>query len=247
MNQGEYRIMRDVEDIHWWYAGLRGMIRLQWARWSRADGSPARILDAGSGTGANMAMMAEHASVYGLDMSPDALALTWQRGLSNIVQASVSDSPWVSESFDGVLMMDVLYHRAVPDKSAALREAARVLKPGGILLVNVPAYQWLMSSHDTAIHTDKRFTRSELHGLLRDAGLIVERITYWNTMLFAPAALVRFLRKNMVGNTESDLGGYRETALTRFFSAVLAVERGILGILPLPFGLSVFAVARKPE
>ena len=174
-------------------------------------------------------------------------ALSRERGLHDLLCGSVSDLPVDDVSLDGVLMMDVLYHRGVPDKVAALREAARALKPGGLLLINVPAYQWLLSSHDTAIHTDKRFTRGELRGLLSEAGLRVERITYWNTLLFFPAVLVRLLRKNAVTETKSDLSGYGETVLTHIFQVALGMERGILKVTSLPFGLSVFAVARKPD
>ena len=245
MNPAEYRIMRDVADIHWWYGGLRGMIQSHWTRWNRVES--AKVLDAGCGTGANMVMMSKYAKVSGLDMSMDALALSRERGLHDLLCGSVSDLPVDDVSLDGVLMMDVLYHRGVPDKVAALREAARALKPGGLLLINVPAYQWLLSSHDTAIHTDKRFTRGELRGLLSEAGLRVERITYWNTLLFFPAVLVRLLRKNAVTETKSDLSGYGETVLTHIFQVALGMERGILKVTSLPFGLSVFAVARKPD
>ena len=142
-------------------------------------------------------------------------------------------------------MMDLLYHRDVSDTALALAEAARVLRPDGLLLVNVPAYQWLYSSHDRAIHTGRRFTRPELVALIESAGLEPLRVTYWNAILFPAIALLRLLRRNS-SRQASDLEGYGGNAIARILGGILALERTAMRLGNLPFGLSIFAVARRP-
>jgi SAM-dependent methyltransferase len=242
MEREEYARMRQAEDFHWWYRGLRALVDDAWRR--HAPEGASCWLDAGCGTGAALEAFGGNGTAYGVDASQDALALCRDRGLTRVAQASVCALPFPPETFDAVLSLDVLYHRDVPDKAAALRAMARVLKPGGLLLVNVPAYNWLRSRHDAAIHTGQRFTRPQLQHLLENNGFEVRRITYWNTLLFPPALVVRLLRQHSTAET-SDLEGAREGALNRVLGAVLAVERALLRIAPLPFGLSVFATATR--
>ena len=167
-----------------------------------------------------------------------------RRGLRRLVQGAAQDLPFPAETFDAVLLMDVLYHRGVPDKIAALREAGRILKPGGTVFVNVPAYHWLFSSHDHAIHTDKRFTKRELISMLHEAKLQTVQATYWNTLLLPPIVLVRLWRKRRL-RQGSDLNDSGDGILTNLYAAGLAVERLLMRAIPLPAGLSIFAVARK--
>lgn len=240
MEKHEYEILRRVEDRHWWYAGLRGMLRQEIRRSGLAAGG--RLLDIGCGTGANMALLGKEFRVTGTDFAAEAIAESAKRGLSRLARASCAALPFCDASFDAAIMMDVLYHRGVPDKVGALREARRVLKPGGLLYLNVPAYEWLRSSHDRAIHTDQRFTLGEIVRLLREAGLSPTFTTYWNTLLFPAAAAVRLMRKGRAGG-ESDLGG--DGGESRIFSGALWLERRLIRWVPMPFGLSVFAAARR--
>ena len=243
MNREEYSIMARVEDAHWWYAGLRGMIRAHWARYG-TEGS--RILDVGCGTGANAQMLSKFGDVVGLDISPEALVFSRGRGLRDLERAGLPHLPHPDEAFDAALLMDVLYHRAVPHKAEALREVCRVLKPGGIVLINVPAYEWLRSSHDRAIHTDHRFTRGEMVVLLEEAGFEIERATYWNSILFPAVVAVRLLRKFSDAET-SDLDGYTSGISGMLFGLLLKFERGLMRHFPLPLGTSIFVVARKAD
>ncbi|MEK7794580.1 MAG: class I SAM-dependent methyltransferase, partial [Candidatus Hydrogenedentota bacterium] len=180
--------------------------------------------------------------VTGIDFAAEAIAESERRDLSRLARASCAALPFRDESFDTAIMMDVLYHKGVPDKVGALREARRVLKPGGSLYLNVPAYEWLRSSHDRAIHTDQRFTRGEIVRLLREAGLSPTFTTYWNTLLFPAAAAVRLMRKGRAGG-ESDLGG--DGGESRICAGMLWIERRLIRVAPMPFGLSVFGVARR--
>lgn len=230
-----------VEDRHWWYRGLRALI-LAAAERHVAPGS--RILDIGCGTGANLAALSPAFDVVGIDFSPDALSPCRARKLKALARADAARLPFRPCSFKAALMVDVLYHSAVDDKVGALREGGRVLSPGGVLILNVPAYEWLRSSHDEAIHTGHRFTRGEVSRLLRESGFEPVDVGYWNSLLFPAISVVRTLRRGD-GSRASDLEGYREGLVTRGLSTVLSIERTARRVVPMPFGLSVFAIARK--
>lgn len=242
MNPSEYETMFRVEDAHWWYRSLRALIRTA----LDAHAGTGRLLDIGCGTGANLAMLGEDFEATGVDYSPDALRNCALRGLNRVAQANALALPFASESFDLALMIDLLYHRDVSDKHAALAESARVLRPGGVLLVNVPAYEWLRSSHDEAIQTGHRFTRGEVVTLLESSGLEPLRVTYWNAALFPAIAFLRLWRR-FSPHPGSDLEGYKDGFATKVLGGVLGLERTLLQFVDLPVGLSILAVARRPE
>lgn len=244
MNREEYAIMFAVEDRHWWYAGLRGMVGQAWRRFV-VEAAP-RVLDAGCGTGATLRWISERTRVTptGIDLSADAIGFCRQRGLAKLAQASILALPFREAAFDVIISLDVLYHRNVPERARALDAFRTALRPGGLLILNLPAYGWLYSSHDVAVHTAHRFTRRECVGMLREAGFEVVQATYWNTLLFPAIALARLWRK-VWPSEESDLvsgGG----AVGRVLGTVLSIERAMSRFCSLPFGLSIFAVARKP-
>ena len=242
MKIDEYETMFRVEDRHWWYVGLRGMMTECWRRHMTAEHP--RILDAGCGTGANLAAAAHRGEPVGIDLAPLAVQCCRERGLTRTAAASTVALPFPSGQFDMVLSMDVIQHEAIADKEAPLREIHRVLKPRGLVLVNLPAYQWLHSSHDVAVQQDRRFTKRELEGMLEANGFELAEMTYWNTLLFVPAAAVRLWRKRRPPEG-SDLVNEPGRVANAVFGALLALERRLIQTVPLPFGLSIFAAARK--
>lgn len=242
MRSDEYTVMFSVEDDHYWYRGLRAMLDLHWQ--TRIGSRPARVADIGCGTGAVLAHLAGHGTGWGLDAAPEAIAHARRRHLPRLCQGSALALPWPDAAFDAVTLFDVLYHRRVPDPLVPLQEARRVLAPGGWLFVNVPAYQWLYSSHDEAVHTARRFTRPVLTGLLREAGFETISATYWNSVLFPAIVAVRLWRSRHP-ETGSDLAAVSpaEQVLGQW---ALAAERQWLRWMRLPFGLSIFAAAQRP-
>ena len=180
MNLDEYAVMRAAEDHHWWYRALRDVIRLHWER-HVAVPRP-RLLDVGCGTGANLALLAPLSEPAGIDVAPEAVAACRERGLVATAVASAASLPFGPESFDVVLSCDVLGHRSLADRALPLREMARVLRPGGLVLLNLPAFQWLLSPHDEAYGQDHRFTRREAVLLLQAAGFEPVAASYWNTL-----------------------------------------------------------------
>ena len=144
---------------------------------------PARILDAGCGTGGLIRRLEGRFPKWqwtGVDLEPPACALARERCGTRIIEASVENIPLNEATFDAVVMADVLYH--LDDDAAALQEAFRVLRPGGLLVVNVPAHRWLWSYHDVTVHGRRRYERGELRNKLAAAGLAVERMTHWNML-----------------------------------------------------------------
>ena len=237
MNPAEYEIMYRVEETHWWYRGLRALIDFALPAHSRS------LLDIGCGTGMTAAHLGTRCAVTGVDVSPLALSSCRARNIKSLAAASATALPFHDSTFDAALMIDVLYHRGVTDKAAALRETARVLRNDGTLIINVPAYQWLYAGHDEAVHTDRRFTRPEIRSLLEASGFEVQQLSYWNTLLL-PAIVIR--RKLLPASRDaSDTASQVPALVERAFGAGLALERAIMRIGSLPVGLSIFGVARK--
>ena len=191
MQLDEYRKLSEVEERMWYFHALNRR-HVHWLARLLPPG-PARLLDAGCGTGG--LIKALHAanpdwSATGLDFMPLACALARERTGAGIVQGSITELPFADGSFDAVVSADVVCQ--VEDGARALREFARVVRPGGIVLVNVPAYAWLWSYHDDTCETKHRYTRPELAGHFRAAGLTVEFASYANLL---PLPLIAARRK----------------------------------------------------
>lgn len=235
--------MFESEDGFWWYAGMRRAVA---ALLDRYVGAVERVLDAGCGTGANLVFLARYGRTVGIDLAAEALRFAMTRQPEAIARGSISALPFAAESFDLVTSFEVIYHLAVEDDRAALAEMARVTRPGGWVLVRVPAYDWLRGAHDRAVQTRHRYTAGEIRAKLRDVGLEVVRTSYLNTTLFPLAAAKRALEwLTAAPSDESDLKPL-SPALNRLFTATLAAEGQALRRIDLPFGLSVLALARKP-
>ncbi len=245
MSPTEIDTMRSVEDQLWWYRGLRGHV-LHLLRRQRAG---FEILDAGCGSGGMLARVQERfpaARLSGLDYSARALELTAARGVkAQLVQGRADELPFPSASFDVVLSLDVLVIRGIDDR-AALREMERVLRPGGMLLLNLAAFEFLRGSHDAATNMARRYRRPQVAALLREAGFTLQHGSYWNMILLPAIAAVRRLSRRRVETAavRSDLKPSWppvNLALTALTKIELALARHI----SLPFGTSLFLIARK--
>ena len=248
MQPHEYEVMFKAEDRYWWYRVLRvwaaGALKRHVAR-------GARVLDAGCGTGANLAMLRRRGyDARGVDVSQAALDLAAQRPECRgcLSQASAAELPFPAESFDAVISADVLYLLSEPEEQAALTECRRVLKPGGVLIVNLPAYEWLRGRHDQAIGTQRRYTVAGLRRKLTGTGLEPVRIECRH-MLFLPLlAAVRLMRRGKAdgANARSDLT-LPIGPLNGMLHAIGCVEEWVGRAVRRPFGTSVSAVARRPS
>ena len=253
MNMDEYQTMRDVEDSYWWYVGFRHIYAALLDKYC-GDAAAGRVLDAGCGTGAFMVFLTERYSpkrLTGLDFSQEALDFCAQRGFDDLVRASVVELPFEDGSFDLVVSLDVLCHRSIPDELDPLREFRRVLAPGGYLLLNLPAFQFIYSEHDMAVHTKHRYLNWQVQAMLGATGFEPHIITYANFFTFPAVAAVRLTQRALMrcgaGADEvehkSDLNPLPEVA-NKLLTNVLRAEASLMARVSLPFGSSVTALAR---
>ena len=248
MTPDEYAAMYAVEDEHWWYVGMRRVADALLAPTLGDRRGSLDVLDAGCGTGGNSAHLRAYGRVTGVDYSPEALRYAKERPGLRLACASVESLPFPNGSFDLVLSNDVLCHLGVGDDAAAAREIVRVLRPGGVLYLQLPAYEWLRSHHDKAVQTDHRYTGSEVRRLLTRAGLRVRRLTYANSLLLPLAAAWRAANRLLPARREAERSDVRPVfgPLNALLRVALSFEAPVLARWSMPFGLSVIAVAEKP-
>jgi len=241
VDREQYRIMYEVERTHWWYRGMRRNALALIAEYL-APGRSYAILDAGCGTGGTTEELARFGTVTGIDFSADALAYARQRGLGGLLRGSIEQLPFPDNSFDALTCFDVLCHRAVRDEHVALAEFRRVLRPGGIVLIREPAFDWLRGAHDAGVHIERRLTVGQLADRLRDAGFHLLTTTYANMFLF-PIAVAKRRAERWLPSYPADLA-MPPKPINRALEAVLRVEGMLARPAGLPLGLSAVAVGR---
>jgi SAM-dependent methyltransferase len=199
------------------------------------------VLDVGSGWGAVSSRLGEWGEVIGVEPSEVAREEAQRRGVQ-VLEGRAEELPIEDESVDLAIASDVIEH--VPDDAPAVGELARVLRPGGTALITVPAYPWLMSAHDHALGHYRRYTRGRLEAVIAAAGLEVGRVTYFNTLLFPLAVPGRLLRRSRAPRAESLRA---PGPLDAIFFRIFRSERRLLRRVNLPFGLSLAALATRPD
>ncbi len=231
-----------AEERHWWYRGRRMVLDRVVAGLGLPV--PARILDAGCGSGRNMVDLARYGSVTGIELSPTSVEAARARGAGEVIEGSVLDMPFEDASFDLAASLDVIEH--LEDDVAAMRELRRVVAPGGSLLVTVPSYPWLWSGHDEINHHFRRYTRRSLQRVACQARWEQVRTTYFNSLLLPVAAVLRLLDRVSRATTESSLDLWVPPRPANWLleqplqlEAAMIAHRG-----RIPAGLSLLAVFR---
>ncbi len=234
MEPVEYDLMDAQEERMWWYRALHA--RLLTAMGDvRGD-----VLDAGCGTGGFLAALRgvrPRLRAVGLEWDSIAAARAARKSQAPIARGSVNAMPFADQSFDAAVAADVLCHAAV-DPATALAELHRVLRPGGLLVINMPAYAWLMSAHDRRVHNARRQNAREVREMLRGAGFGHVHARYWNGLLLPLMVATRKLRRH---NAASDVAAFPPW-LNATLLGVTRLERPF----PLPMGSSVLATAIRP-
>ncbi|MBI5640745.1 MAG: class I SAM-dependent methyltransferase [Nitrospirae bacterium] len=250
MNEREYKKMSEVEESHWWYIGLHRLILRYIRREYEKSGPPLEILDAGCGTGRLCQLMSDFGKVQGLDISETAIALCRKRVINRVYQADLNNVDLGKERFDIITSIDVLYHKAVRDDALIIGKMYDALRPGGFLILNLPAYDFLKGGHDIAVHTERRYTKSALNRMLTSSGFIVEKASYRIAFLFLPVALYRLARKPFlhVRNQNNQLSDVSKppAIVNKLLLRLNVYENSLMEKYSLPFGTSVFVLARKP-
>jgi SAM-dependent methyltransferase len=239
MERVVYQQMAELDDRHWWYRARRKIL----AELIRRDVRPpanAQILEIGCGTGHNLAMLGEFGHVDGLELDDEARALSEKRLGRAVMSSPLPELAEVPDRYyDLIGAFDVIEH--IDDDRAALASIATKLKPGGKFVMAVPAHQWMWSAHDVVNHHKRRYSRSALKALIEDSPLKLERIGYFNSLLF-PLAVAERAASKLRGKENADVK-LPSAPLNAALEKVFAAERYLVGRLPLPPGLSLFAVA----
>ncbi len=242
MNPEAYVEMADTEARHWWFAGRRAILK---SLVSNIDlPRDAQILEVGAGTGGNLAMLAAFGTVSALEMDKNARALAAAKtgGRFDIrAGACPDDIPFADKRFDLICLFDVLEH--IEADVATLRALQQRLGSNGRILLTVPAYTWLWSRHDEFLHHKRRYSAGRLRATIAAAGLRVERLSYFNTLLFPLVAAAR-LKERILSPAGSGGRGIPHASINWLLREIFALERFFLPQWRLPFGVSLFAVMR---
>ena len=246
--------MYNIEDNFWWYAGLRDLVFVFVSKLKKSNNNKTnlRLLDAGCGTGGVLIRIEDFQS-YGIELSEEAIKFCKKRKLKNVIRASIDRLPFNDNFFDIVISLDVLYHLDVKSDIEALKELYRVTNMNGMLVLNLPSYNFLLSKHDKAIHTRQRYIKSVLGNRVKQSGFEIIRITYRNTIMFPIIFFIRLIKKVQENkNTRSDLKTLSNifilnNILNNILKNILLFENKLINIVDLPFGLSVFCIATKSK
>ena len=247
------------EDTHWWFRWRYELISRIVGEVNGGEPENFRILDAGCGTGQMLQHLGGFGHAIGIDTSPEAIRFAATRNVEHLVLGSILELPFPENTFDCVLSLDVIEH--VDADVELIRYLADVLKPGGHLVLTVPAFHALWSEHDEVNWHKRRYRAPQLREILTSHGLEIERLTYCNTALFAPIFAIRKL-KNLrnrfrgglvrrnghpegLPHFESDLGELPNLVNEGLYRLMQAENR-VLARRDFPFGVSLLAIARKP-
>ena len=239
MDRIVYDRMAAHDSTHWWYRARREILSDYLTRYADLPGD-ARILEIGCGTGHNLPMLARFGSVEAIEIDPAARRIASERLGQPVGDAPLPALPGIErEAYDLVAVLDVVEH--IEDDVAALAAMKSLLKPGGKVLIAVPAHQWMWSAHDTVNHHHRRYSKATLTKAIRDAGLKSAKLTYFNSLLFPLAAAARVAGR-LTGRDDSD-DSPPAKPLNTMFEKIFALERHLVGRVPMTPGVSIVTLA----
>ncbi|HTX17334.1 MAG TPA: class I SAM-dependent methyltransferase [Bacteroidota bacterium] len=242
MEEELYRKFYEVENAHWWFVARQKIIMdVIEHRIKLPAGS--KVLDFGCGTGGVLSALSARFESYGTDMSPLAIEFCRKRGISRAYCCTLDKFPVPGVKFGLITMLDVIEH--IDDDEGILRQALGFIEPGGYLIVTVPAYKFLWSSHDDLNHHKRRYTKRMLADVLNRSGFSTLRLSYYNTILF-PTALVERMASKVAKSKGDGTLNIPPKPLNTVLARVFESERFLLRRMTFPFGLSLLAVARRP-
>ena len=242
MDEHIYTAMAALEERHWWFVARRKILSTLLSSLSLP--ADAQIFEAGCGTGGNLAMLASHGQVYGVEENTQAIKLASSKGAALIAPGRLPNAiPFAGKQFDLIALLDVLEH--LDEDEASLRTLRTRLKPGGWLLITVPAYPFLWSRHDELHHHKRRYVATGLRTLITGAGYHIHYLSYFNTWLFPLIAAARLMQGSGGGHS-GDLSMPNKIVNT-LLKAIFSSERWLLGRIALPFGVSLVVLARNSD
>jgi len=241
MDRSIYDAMAAQDSTHWWYVARRDVLHDLIARRVKLP-TGARILEIGCGTGHNLAMLERFGSVEAVELDEAARGVATQRFGPVVSDARLPELQGIGEGcYDLVALLDVLEH--VEDDVAALRAIARRLKPGGTIVLTVPQHGWLWSGHDVANHHFRRYSKAGLRTAIGAAGLKLDLMTSFNSLLFPLAAADRVAAR--VRGREGSADAAPAPVVNGLFRRIFGLERHLVGRVPMPPGVSLAALLSK--
>lgn len=244
MDAEAYKEMIELQKEHWWFVARRDVIH-SFMKMQMHEISESKVLEIGCGVGGNVDLLSQSGQYRGIDMHKPAIDYCTEKFPQFEFQCTrVEDIPqeFSSNKFDSIYILDVLEH--LDDQVAILKSAQSYLTSNGKILVTVPAFEFLWSPHDEFVHHVRRYTKASLKAVLENAGYKVERISYFNSILF-PLALIQRLGMRLLKKKLSTHLSTPPKIINWFFKVIFAQEAWILKYTNLPVGLSVVAVVSK--
>jgi len=241
MNPAAYLVMAETEARHWWFSGRRAILATIIGNLDLPQN--AKILEVCCGTGGNLEMLAEFGEVSALEMDENARSIAAQKTNNryDIRAGHCPDKiPFAEQRFDLICMFDVLEH--IEHDTETLVALKQLLTPNGRLLLTVPAYQWLYGAHDEFLHHKRRYTAAQLYKKIVVTGLQPVKISYFNTILFPLAVMVR-LKDKLFGKPATGTS-VPPALINKFFMTLFGAERFLLKHFNLPFGVSLLCVLK---
>ena len=243
MERVVYDHMAELDQRHWWYLGRRKVLAEIIRRIVRPP-ADAQILEVGCGTGHNFQMLTKFGSVDAVELDETARSMAERRLGRRVLPDPLPELTSVAdEGYDVICAFDVIEH--IPDDDHAIATIAAKLKPGGKLAMTVPAHRWMWSAHDVINHHKRRYSKRSLKALIEGSPLQLEAIGYLNSILF-PLAVGQRMVSKALGKQDSKLG-IPPAPINSMLEHIFATERHLIGRVPLPAGLSLFAVASAKQ
>ena len=245
MNNNEYQKLYNFENFYWWHIGRGYIIQSLLSKITLKRNS--RILDAGCGTGGNIKILSRFGNVVGIDNSPEAIKFCKKRGFENVQLRDIKNTGFPSNSFDLIVALDLLEH--LDNDIETLKEFYRILKKDGYILISVPAYQFLWSEHDVAVHHKRRYSMEEIHRRLLKANFYIVKETFAITFIAPIVFIYRIIRKVCPGFKKQKNSDYviLPVPLNNFFIFLLKTEAFLLRYINFPFGISIMCIAKKND
>lgn len=241
-----YSDYSEFDEIHWWFTGRNKILEEILSNLLK-DKKNLNILDIGCSTGVMLPQLSLYGEVDAIEPSEFAINMCKKKNIKgvNLIHGMFPDSVPGDKKYQLITLFDTLEH--FDDDLSVLRSVYNLLVPGGYLISTVPAYQWLWSHHDVMNQHKRRYTKSVLESRAISAGFRTKKISYFNTLLFVPAILVRWFREltMFLHPGESDLRVFTDRRINLILHSIFALERHILKKINLPFGLSIIYIGEK--
>ena len=235
-----YKDLYELEDTHWWHKSKRANIVNLLQKFLTIKNP--KILDIGCGTGKNIEVFSKIGPTFGVDKSPEAIAYCRKRGLKTVTLGSVESTGLKSNFFDVITLLDVLEHT---DDNETLKEIYRILRPGGLLIITVPAFKFLWSKWDKVLQHKRRYSKKSLEKLLQSYQFAVEKMSYMFSFLFIPVYLVRLIKSRPSKDRYSSDFQINTPLLNYALLALARLEHFFIRYTTIPIGTSIVCIARK--